>query len=107
VLPVIVGTAWAQDVPQQAYVTGNPANAGWLGLATVDGRYAIQLGEGCGDVVEGVNVLARSDEANLTLQVVDPTQGVLESVCTIVKRVRTGETPCAKNPDSLCDYAYG
>jgi hypothetical protein len=106
VLLLSAGTAWAQDTPQQAYITGNPANASWLGLATLHGRYAIQLGDACGDVVGGVNVLTRSDGANLTLQVVGPTRGMLELVCTIVNIVRTGETPCATNPDGLCDYAY-
>jgi hypothetical protein len=85
-----------------AYVTGAPVPE-WLGLATLQGRDAIQLGEGCADVVPGVNVVMDDDGA---LQVVDPIHGVEPTACAVLQRVHVSDVPCAKSGLGVCDVAY-
>ncbi len=84
------------------YVTGAPV-PNWLGLATLGGRDAILLGDGCGDVVPGVNVLVDEDGA---LQIVDPVRGVQADMCTLVQRVHMSDAPCAQNGAGVCDVAF-
>ena len=84
------------------YVTGAPV-PNWLGLATLGGRDAIQLGEGCEDVVPGVNVLVHEDGA---LQIVDPVRGAQADRCTLVQRVHMSDAPCAQNGAGVCDVAF-
>jgi hypothetical protein len=104
---------------QQAYVTANPARSDRLGLATQDGWYSIEPGEGCawlgpdagptgdpGVVQPGVNVLMHADGDALVLQVVDPLLGVQDAACPVAEWVRVSEQPCAKNPAGDCDVAY-
>jgi hypothetical protein len=85
-----------------AYVTGAPVPE-WLGLATLEGRDAIQLGDGCADVVPGVNVLMDDDGA---LQVVDPINGVEPAACEVVQRVHVSNVPCARSGLGVCDVAF-
>jgi hypothetical protein len=62
-LELVPAAAWAAEASALAYVTADPASSAWMVLATLDGRYAIQLGDGCDGVVEGVNVLVTSTDA--------------------------------------------
>ena len=89
-------------VAMVGYVTGAPV-PNWLGLATLAGRDAIQLGDGCQGVVPGVNVLVDADGA---LQVVDPVRGVQTGMCTLVQRVHMSDAPCAQNGVGVCDVAF-
>jgi hypothetical protein len=84
------------------YVTGAPVPQ-WLGLATLTGRDAIQLGEGCADVAPGVNVLLEDDNE---LQVVDPIKGVEPDTCEVVQRVHMSNVPCATSRLGVCDVAF-
>jgi hypothetical protein len=85
-----------------AYVTGAPVPE-WLGLATLGGRDAIQLGEGCADVVPGVNVVVDDDGA---LQVIDPVRGMGPLLCEVVNRVHMSDVPCATSRQGVCDVAF-
>jgi hypothetical protein len=98
--------ATAGDGAEPAYITGAPV-PDWLGLATVQGRDAIQLGDGCGAVVPGVNVVQLSSEdVDLALQVVDPILGRQPDVCVVVERRHMSNAPCARNPSGVCDVAF-
>jgi hypothetical protein len=93
----------SQVAPQAfGYVTGAPVPQ-WLGLATLDGRDAIQLGDGCANVVPGVNVVLDDDGA---LQVVDPVKGVESDTCEVVQRVHVSDVPCATSRLGVCDVAF-
>jgi hypothetical protein len=89
--------------PENAgYLTGAPV-PDWLGLATPDGRYAIVLGEGCEAAAPGVNVVILDSDQ---MQVVDPLDGPRPEACTLARRVRMSDVPCARNPAGLCDVAF-
>ncbi len=78
------------------YVTGAPVTQ-WLGLATLDGCDAIQLGDGCANVVPGVNVV-RHDGGEL--EVVDPIEGVAPDTCPVLEQVHISDVPCATSPSA-------
>jgi hypothetical protein len=84
------------------YITGAPIPS-WLGLATLGGRDAIELGDGCGSVVPGVNVIL--DESGL-MRVVDPMRGIDQDTCVIVNRLHMSDMPCATNQSGTCDVAF-
>ncbi len=91
---------------QTAYITGAPIPY-WLGLATPEGRDAIQLGSGCDGVVPGVNVVQLASEgSDPKLQVVDPILGLQSDLCLVIERRHMSDAPCAKNPAGLCDVAF-
>jgi hypothetical protein len=93
----------AQVAPvADGYVTGAPVPE-WLGLATLGGRDAIQLGDGCGDVVPGVNVIINGDGE---LQVIDPLRGPDSELCEVVNRVHMSDVPCATSGSGECDVAF-
>jgi len=94
---------WLQATPAASgYVTGAPVPE-WLGLATLAGRDAIQLGEGCADVVPGVNVVVDEDGE---LQVVDPINGLRPSGCEVLNRIHVSDVPCATGRMGVCDVAF-
>jgi hypothetical protein len=84
------------------YVTSAPVPE-WLGLATLGGRDAIQLGDGCADVAPGVNVML--DEAG-ELRVIDPITGLEPSECVVVNRMHMSDVPCATSRLGVCDVAF-
>jgi hypothetical protein len=84
------------------YLTGAPV-PDWLGLATAGGRDAIVLGEGCETAAPGVNVVILDSDH---VQVVDPLAGLQPGACTLARRVRMSDVPCALNPEGLCDVAF-
>jgi hypothetical protein len=87
---------------QSGYVTGAPA-PDWLGLATLGGRDAIQLGDNCGGVAPGLNVIV--DDAG-ELQIVDPLRVPQPGVCQVLNAVHVSDVPCATNPAGECDVAF-
>ena len=87
---------------QSGYLTGAPV-PDWLGLATAGGRDAIVLGEGCGTAAPGVNVVIMDADH---VQLIDPLAGLWPGACTLARRVRMSDVPCAQNPDGLCDVAF-
>jgi hypothetical protein len=98
----------AQDEPEAAYVTGSPLY-GWLGLATRDGTYVIQLEDGCEDVDAGVNVLVEpvSEDGAIALRAVDGLLGPVESVCLVTDLVRISDEPCVTDELGRCNVSYG
>ena len=84
------------------YLTGAPVPH-VLGLATLRGRDAIVLGSGCELAAAGVRVIQESD---LQLRVVDPVQGLVGDVCTVLFRQHMSDVPCATDPEGWCDVAF-
>jgi hypothetical protein len=84
------------------YVTSAPI-PDWLGLATLEGREAIQLGDNCGLVVPGVNVVLDADGR---LQAIDPLTGLQPQACTLVNDRHMSDVPCQTNPAGACDVAF-
>jgi hypothetical protein len=96
----------AQDVPPQtAYITGAPVPE-FLGLATLGGRYAIELGTDCEAVVPGVNVIVSETPDQPLLQVVDPIAGVQPQRCAINHRQHMSDVQCATNVAGACDVTF-
>jgi hypothetical protein len=93
---------FASAPENSGYLTGAPV-PDWLGLATADGRYAIVLGEECETAAPGVNVVILDSDH---VQVVDPLDGPRPGACTLARRVRMSDVPCARNPAGLCDVAF-
>jgi hypothetical protein len=100
----VIGMAVALVLLSQAsgYITSAPVPE-WLGLATLGGRDAIQLGDGCGDVVPGVNVVM---DDNGELRVIDPINGLDPLTCVVVNRVHMSDVPCATSRLGVCDVAF-
>jgi hypothetical protein len=99
-VPLSASPAAAQALSAtSAYVTEAPNNPLWLALATPDGRWAIQLADGCTAITAAMNVsvIGRVDDPEVQLL---STGG--ES-CGLAARVRMGTTPCVQNPLGLCD----
>jgi hypothetical protein len=104
--PAQISRVEAAATQQTAYVTGTPVPA-WLGLATPDGRDAIQLADDCNIVVPGVNVVEhRLENMHLALQVVDPILGPQSDVCEVVGRRHMSDVPCSRNTEGVCDVAF-
>src|SRR5918911_1976864 len=49
-----VGLADEATYPEQVYTGSSPASDDWLALFALDGRWAIQVGDGCPTIVSGV-----------------------------------------------------
>jgi hypothetical protein len=93
---------FASPAGQSGYVTGAPVPE-WLGLASAGGRDAIVLGDGCGTVAPGMNVVILDADH---LQAVDPFAGLQPEACTLSERMHMSDVPCARNPAGLCDVAF-
>jgi hypothetical protein len=106
VIGVLAALAVAQEpLPQAAYVTAAPVPA-VLGLATLNGRFAIRLEPGCESIVPGVNVLLVETPGDPWLQVVEPVHGVLPESCRVLHRQLMSDVPCGTNLDGACDVAF-
>jgi hypothetical protein len=87
---------------QSGYLTGAPV-PDWLGLATLGGRDAVRLGDGCEAAGPGMNVRMLDAEH---VQVVDPLAGPLPGPCRLAGRTHMSDMPCARAPGGLCDVAF-
>jgi hypothetical protein len=103
--PILMTFLAQEALPEPAYVTAAPVPS-VLGLATLGGRYAVQLGEGCDRVVPGVNVILYESPDEPWLRVVDPFSGVLTEVCAVTHRQHVSDVPCATNAAGACDVAF-
>src|SRR5579871_6729730 len=93
-------TAAAQQVgAESAYVTEAPNNPLWLALATPDGRWAIQLADGCTAIAADMNVSVGGGLDDPGVQLVSDDG---ES-CGLATVVHMGTTPCARNDLGQCD----
>ncbi len=82
-----------------AYVTEAPNNPLWLALATPDGRWAIQLVDGCTAIATDMNVRVSGGLDDPRVQLVSEDG---ES-CGLATVVHMGTTPCAHNDLGQCD----
>lgn len=92
----------ASPPDQSGYLTGAPV-PDWLGLAITGGRDAIVLGDGCETAAPGLNVVILDPDH---IQVIDPLAGPVPGVCTLTRRMRMSNVPCARNLAGLCDVAF-
>ena len=83
-----------------SYLEDVPNQAGRLDLAMPNGRYLVELGDGCDGIGAGVEVywLAGSHNAGALLPVAAP--GV---VCNAYIAGLVDPTPCALGADGFCD----
>ena len=98
----ILVVAMLFGVEQYGYLTGAPVTD-WLGLATVGGRDAVVLGNGCEAAAPGAKVVVL-DEGHVL--VVDAFAKFEPAVCTLARRVHMSDVPCARNPAGECDVAF-
>lgn len=85
-------------VPMQAYTTADPVSPDRLGLATIDGRYMIELGAGCDGLEPGVNVEIVSIEDDTATLARD------SQACTVRVIQQMSTVPCFQIED-VCDVA--
>jgi hypothetical protein len=99
----VVSTPPRTDGLEQGYTLLADSTQDGLGLGLQDGTWEVWLGDGCGDVVAGRNVLV--DRASWTLQVVD-VYGPEGGTCQVMRSVQRNDVPCARNPDGVCDIGF-
>jgi|SRR5579859_6148595 len=87
-------------VPPRAYTLSDASVAGQIDLATLDGRFTIELGPGCGDIVSGINVEFLPGSGGVAgIKLVGSDQ-----VCNVLIDQRLSDTPCAQI-DGVCDVS--
>jgi hypothetical protein len=99
-MSILLGLALLAQVltAPQAYTTGDIDQ---LGLATLNGRYSIELGQGCDDIGPGVNVELLPGSGGVAA--IAPIGS--DQVCNVLIDERTSDEPCAQNSDGDCDVA--
>jgi hypothetical protein len=88
---------------EQAYTTADPINSDRLGLATLDGRYAIRLEDNCDGITVDQNVLIWPGAQLppwLTIAVDENSPR-----CLVTVEGRMDTHPCLQNADGACDVA--
>jgi hypothetical protein len=112
---------WLQVLlpPVVAYTTADPVDPNRLGLATPDGRYAIELSSGCeiGELqrvyawpVEKIDspssyLLAPIDDAGaVVLRTLAPDGQITSRLCVAQVDAKMANTPCFG--DGVCDVRY-
>jgi hypothetical protein len=81
-----------------AYTTADPVDPARIGLATLEGRYMVELGAGCEDVTAGVNVEVVWASEDM-LMVPSASGG-----CVMFLGERMSDVPCFQT-DGVCDVA--
>jgi|SRR5918911_1920168 hypothetical protein len=95
--------------PEQVYTSVSPASPDWLALYTPEGRWAIQVGEGCPTLASGLGLNvwltapAEAPEAMLAM----PGDALLAAgeTCPITAYLWQSSVPCVTH-DGVCDVAY-
>lgn len=100
----------ADGYPEQVTIGVGPSSRDWLALFTLEGRWAVQVGDGCPWIASGMgmNVLltAPVDDDTATLVVPDSAEFGAGESCPITGHVWQTAAPCGTNPDGVCDVAY-
>jgi hypothetical protein len=103
------GLADEPTYPEQVYTAVSPSSADWLALFSPDGRWAIQVGDGCPTIASGMgmNVLltAAVEDDAAALVVPDSARFGAGESCPITARIWQSAVPCAQH-DGVCDVAY-
>lgn len=98
-----------QSYPEQVYTSVSPASDDWLALVSQEGRWAIQVGDGCPTVASGLgmNVLLTAPAGNDAAALVVPEGALLAAgeTCPITARIWQSAEPCVMH-DGVCDEAY-
>lgn len=81
----------------QAYTTADPVNPERLGLATMDGRYMVELGDGCEGIAADMNVTLIGQTDDAAAITVDGT-----AICSLRIEQRMSDVPCF-TIDDVCD----
>jgi hypothetical protein len=105
VLLTELGEARADGL-QQGYTVSAEANPDSLGLVLPEGTWQIWLGDGCGYMRAGVNVMVDGTIDAPQLQIVDPISGVRDQVCQVTRTFKRSDAGCVTNPDGVCDVAW-
>jgi len=100
---------FADEYPQQATVGAGPSSRDWLALFTLQGRWAVQVGDGCPWIASGMgmNVMltAPVDEDGAALVVPDSAEFGAGESCPITAHIWQSAEPCGTH-DGVCDVAY-
>ena len=95
--------------PEQVYTAVSPASDDWLALFTLEGTWAVQVGDGCPTIASGMgmNVLltAPVEGGQATLVVPESARSGAGEACPITQVIWQDTTPCAVH-DDVCDVAY-
>src|SRR5918912_3117547 len=95
--------------PEQVYTGVSPSSDDWLALISLEGRWAIQVGDGCPTLASGLglNVLltgpVESDGAMLVMP--DGAPLAAGEACPITAHIWQSAVPCVVH-DGVCDIAY-
>jgi len=79
--------------PARAYTTADPISPERLGLATPEGRYMVEPGEGCEGLVADMNVEVMATDDNSAL---------LDYTCVVWIVQQMSSVPCFQI-DGICD----
>ena len=108
-LAMAPASARADDYPEQVYTASAPNGPDWLALFSLEGRWAIQVGEGCPWVASGlgmnVTLTAPVDADGAMLVVPDTAEFGAGESCPITAQVWQSAVPCVTH-DGVCDVAY-
>ena len=95
--------------PEQVYTGVSPASDDWLSLVSLEGRWAIQVGDGCPTVRSGLglNVLLTGPVEGDGAMLVEPDGAPLAAgeSCPITAHIWQSAVPCVVH-DGVCDIAY-
>jgi len=108
-LALVPASARADGYPEQVYTAVSPAGRDWLALLTLEGRWAIQVGDGCPTLASGLGLnvmLSTPVEADgATLWVPDDALLAAGEACPIKAFIWQTDAPCVTH-DGVCDVAY-
>jgi len=95
--------------PEQVYTAVSPASDDWLALFTLEGTWAVQVGDGCPVIASGLglNSTLTAPVEDDAAELVMPADAPLAAgeVCPITGRIWQSATPCTQH-NGVCDVAY-
>jgi len=88
--------------PQRAYTTADPVRPDAIGLATMDGRYAISRGDNCDGIGPDMNVQLWRVAGFSGIGVIAGLDA-LDNTCNVRFEQRMSDVPWFTNDDGDCD----